>query len=103
MKPRTNPLEKREEQRSVELAESYRYLSFKLDKYKRSDPDRLFIGPKLSDGSRDIFFVEFKRKGEKPRPQQAHRLKVISSWLDIPSLTFDSFSAFEAFFLLRVS
>lgn len=34
---------------------------------ERNAPDRLFITP-----DHRLFFIEFKRKGEKPRPEQAY-------------------------------
>lgn len=35
--------------------------------HERGAPDRLFLTP---DGR--VFYVEFKRRGEKPRPEQEH-------------------------------
>lgn len=35
--------------------------------HERNAPDRLFITP-----DHRLFFVEFKRQGEKPRPEQDH-------------------------------
>jgi hypothetical protein len=59
------PLERYIEKKACEFAESLGYEHIKLDDSKRKWPDRLFLGPRGQ-----ILFVEFKREGEKPRPQQ---------------------------------
>lgn len=58
-------LESHIEKKCCQYAESLGFEHIKLDKSKRAWPDRLFLGPY---GSR--FLVEFKRPGEKTRPQQ---------------------------------
>jgi hypothetical protein len=35
--------------------------------HERNAPDRLFVTP-----DRRVFFIEFKRRGEKPRPEQLY-------------------------------
>lgn len=65
-KPAKPVLEKYVEKKSCEYAESLGFEHIKLDRAKRKWPDRLFVGPFC------LLFVEFKREGEKPRPQQAH-------------------------------
>jgi hypothetical protein len=49
----------------VRLARSIGCLAYKL--HERGAPDRLFIAP---DGR--PFFIEFKRPGAKPRPEQEY-------------------------------
>jgi len=62
-------LESKLEDDCVKLAiEDYEVDSLKMDLAKRSWPDRLFETPDHP------WFVEFKRKGEGPRVQQAARL-----------------------------
>lgn len=60
------PLERKLEQKCVKYAEAFYYESIKLDSAKRKWPDRLFLGPDSA-----MLLVEFKRPGERPRPQQA--------------------------------
>jgi hypothetical protein len=60
-------LEKQIEKRVCEYAKDLGYLVYKFTSPSRmAVPDRLFIGPKGV-----VFFVEFKRAGEKPTPAQA--------------------------------
>lgn len=66
----TKALEKAIEDEAVELAAEDGFRAAKLDRIKRSDPDRLFYHPVGAS-----FLVEFKRPGEKPRPQQAKRIR----------------------------
>lgn len=66
---RNKKLERDIESDCVLIAEAAGLLSFKLDKAKRSDPDRIFVAK-----TGQCCFVEFKRPGEKPRPQQKARL-----------------------------
>lgn len=63
-------LETHLENECVRYAEGFNYESVKLDKAKRGWPDRIFFGP----GGTTVL-VEFKRPGEKARPQQAARHK----------------------------
>lgn len=61
-----DPLEKDIERRVCDYAKSLGILVYKFTSpSRRSVPDRLFIMP---DGG--VFFIEFKRKGEKPSPAQ---------------------------------
>ena len=53
------------EYKCVAMAEEAGFLHIKLDTAKRSWPDRLFLGH-----GGIVWFVEFKRPGEKPRVQQ---------------------------------
>lgn len=66
-KPR---LERDIEDEADALAESLGWWCLKLEKIERSLPDKLYLGP---GGQR--FIVEWKRPGEKPRKQQAARIK----------------------------
>lgn len=59
-------LESHIEKKCCEIADANGFEHIKLDKAKRSWPDRLFLGPLCVS-----FIVEFKRPGEKTRPQQA--------------------------------
>ena len=63
-----NPLEKDIENRVVEFAKKeHKMLVYKFTSpARRSVPDRMFITP---DGR--VFFIEMKRKGEKPTAAQA--------------------------------
>jgi len=61
-------LESKLEDDCVAHALEYGVDSIKLDRAKRSWPDRLFDTPDQP------WFVEFKRKGETPRKQQLARL-----------------------------
>ena len=63
------PREKDIERKCVSHAQDHGWLSVKLDQSARSWPDREFIGP-----GQQNFYVEFKRPGQKPRPQQKKRL-----------------------------
>ena len=64
MKP-LKPLESSIEGSLAAMARSLGCLTYKL--HERGAPDRLFITPK-----NQAFFVEFKRPGAKPRPEQEH-------------------------------
>lgn len=56
----------------VNIAASQGVPSVKLEKVKRSYPDRLFFVP----GGRPLV-VEFKIPGEAPRPQQTERIEML--------------------------
>ena len=61
-----DPLEKDIEKRTCEYARSKNCLCYKFTSpSRRSVPDRLFITPHGL-----TFFVEFKRRGQKPTPAQ---------------------------------
>lgn len=67
MKKDNNPLEKVIEQKVCAYAKEQGILVYKFTSpARRSVPDRLFIPP---DG-REVFFIEFKRLGQKPTPAQ---------------------------------
>lgn len=84
-------LEKYVETKSIEYAESLGYVHIKLDRAKRKWPDRLLLGPQG-----EVLFVEFKREGETPRPQQkafhkklrlmGHTIHVIDTLEDFKAL-----------------
>jgi hypothetical protein len=88
-------LEKYVEDKSIEYAESLGYEHIKLDRAKRKWPDRLLLGPQG-----ELLFVEFKREGETPRPQQAafhrrlkrmgHTIHVIDTFEDFKKLMLDN-------------
>lgn len=62
-----NPLEKDIEKKVVDYAKSRGCLVYKFTSpARRSVPDRLFIGP---DGQ--VWFIEFKRLGQKPTEAQS--------------------------------
>ena len=62
-----DPLEKDIESKVREFAMKQGCLVYKFTSpAKRSVPDRMFVNP----GGR-VWFIEFKRKGEKPTPAQA--------------------------------
>lgn len=63
-------LEANIEAKCVELAAAEGFRDAKLDRLKRSYPDRLFFHPVGV-----CFLVEFKRPGKAPRPQQAKRIE----------------------------
>lgn len=61
-----NPLEKDIEKRVCDYAKSLGMLCYKFTSpSRRSVPDRMFI---TKTGV--VFFIEFKRRGEKPTPSQ---------------------------------
>lgn len=63
-----NPLEKDIEKKVCAYARTLGCLVYKFTSpSQRSIPDRLFIMP----GGRGCFFIEFKKRGEKPTPAQA--------------------------------
>ncbi len=67
MAKNANPLEKVIEQKVCDYAKSLGCLVYKFTSpSKRSVPDRLFIMP----GGKGVFFIEFKRLGQKPTPAQ---------------------------------
>lgn len=74
--PRTNPdpLEKDIERKVCDYAKSFGCLAYKFTSpARRSVPDRLFILPH----GKGVFFVEFKRRGQKPTDsQQAEIAKI---------------------------
>jgi len=62
-----NPLEKAIEAKVCDHAKKLGCLVYKFTSpARRSVPDRLFILP----GGKGVFFIEFKRKGQKPTPAQ---------------------------------
>lgn len=62
----TNPLEKDIEKRVVDYARSKKMLVYKFTSpSRRSVPDRLFLTQ-----SGGVFFIEFKRLGQKPTASQ---------------------------------
>ena len=63
------------ENECVDIAAAVDMESAKLDKLKRSWPDRVFFIPPPAF----CWFVEFKRPGETPRPQQSRRLSRFAS------------------------
>lgn len=75
----------------VGYAAAYSCLSVKLDKSARSWPDRIFFLPENQH-----LLVEFKRPGQKARPQQTarheslaelgHTVSVIDNYADFTSL-----------------
>lgn len=61
------PLEKNIEKKVVDHAKTLGIIAYKFTSpARRSVPDRLFILP----GGKGVFFVEFKRKGNKPTAAQ---------------------------------
>lgn len=66
-------LEKTTEDRVCKWAVEHGFLTPKVKFVEVGWPDRLFISPK----GRHIY-IEFKRKGEEPRPIQYHRIKNLS-------------------------
>ena len=68
-----SPLEADIESKSVAYAAEQGCMNVKLDKIERSLPDQLFFLP-----CSQTLLVEFKRPGEKPRPQQAHRFSQLA-------------------------
>lgn len=68
-----NPLEKDIERKVCDYAKSLGILVYKFTSpSRRSVPDRMFITP-----TGVVFFVEFKRKGEKPTPSQQVEIEKI--------------------------
>lgn len=62
-----DPLEKDIEKKVCDYAKSLGCLVYKFTSpARRSVPDRLFIMP----GGKGVFFIEFKRKGQKPTAAQ---------------------------------
>jgi len=63
---KSNPLEKVIEQKVCDYAKSKGCLVYKFTSpSRRSVPDRMFIAP-----GGHVFFIEFKRRGEKPTAGQ---------------------------------
>jgi hypothetical protein len=72
----TDPLEKDIEKKVCDYAKSLGCLAYKFTSpAKRSVPDRLFIMP----GGKGVFFIEFKRKGQKPTEAQTVEIEKIRS------------------------
>ena len=69
MPSKASQLEKALERKCVDHAISFGWLSVKLDRAERAWPDREFIG--LDNVH---FYVEFKRPGQQPRPQQQYKI-----------------------------
>lgn len=92
MPSKASQLEKALERKCVDHALGFGWLSVKLDKAERAWPDRQFIGP-----SGRHFFVELKRPGQKPRPQQAHRIDRLNT-LGHDVYVLDTFDDFIAVF-----
>lgn len=68
-----NPLEKDIERRVCDYAKEMKMLVYKFTSpSRRSVPDRMFITQ-----AGVMFFIEFKRKGEKPTPAQEVEIKKI--------------------------
>lgn len=62
----SDPLEKDIERRVCDYAKQYGILCYKFTSpSRRSVPDRMFITK-----TGEVFFIEFKRKGQKPTPSQ---------------------------------
>jgi hypothetical protein len=76
----------------VNIAAAAGVPSSKLEKVKRSWPDRAFWVP----GGRP-WIVEFKRPGETPEPQQAERIEMLRG-LGYEISVIDSVTEFRAFF-----
>lgn len=73
MKSNPDPLEKDIEKRVCDYAKSLNMLVYKFTSPSRSHvPDRLFITP---EGV--VFFIEFKRKGQKPTKAQEVEIEKI--------------------------
>lgn len=69
----TDPLEKDIEKRVCDYAKSKGCLTYKfVSPSRRSVPDRLLIVPKGT-----VFFIEMKRRGQKPTPSQAVEIEKI--------------------------
>lgn len=69
----SNPLESAIEKKVCDYAKSLGCLVYKFTSpSRRSVPDRLFIGPKGQ-----VWFIEFKRRGEKPTEAQAVEINKI--------------------------
>ena len=95
MPSKASQLEHALERKCVDHALGYGWLTVKLDKAERAWPDREFIGL-----DNQHFYVEFKRPGQKLRPQQAHRIdRIIELGHDVYVLdAFDDFiSVFERY------
>lgn len=70
----TNPLEKEIEKKVCEHAKKLGCLVYKFTSpARRSVPDRLFVMPH----GRGVFFIEFKRKGQKPTASQEVEIEKI--------------------------
>ncbi len=68
-----DPLEKDIEAAIVKFAKSLRFLVYKFTSpSRRSVPDRLFVTP-----GGLVFFMELKRKGQKPTPSQLVEIEKI--------------------------
>jgi hypothetical protein len=80
----------------VNIAAAAGVPSSKLEKVKRSWPDRAFWIP----GGRP-WIVEFKRPGETPEPQQAERIEMLRE-LGYPVDVIDSIFAFREAFSCRL-
>ncbi len=88
------PTKKRELERALEYkaiayAEAHGWIAKKLEKCGRGWPDRIFFGPDKS-----LLIVEFKRPGEKPRPQQESVHRKLAA-LGHPVRIIDSLPDFE--------
>lgn len=86
------PLERKIENDCVLIAAASGVPADKLEKAKRSKPDRIFYLP----GGQPLI-VEFKRPGEKPRPQQDERLSELRD-LGYIVAVIDSVSDFRELF-----
>jgi hypothetical protein len=89
-------LEREIENECVRIAEAAGVVSAKLDKAHRSYPDRCFF---LPNGC--AWIVEFKRPGERPRPQQTARLDLFAK-LQYPVDVIDSVAEFRSTFAERL-
>lgn len=81
-------LESAVERKCVEYAAKKGILSIKI-KGLAGWPDRLFF---IKDGT--VFFVEFKRPGEAPRPLQVHVHNLLKEY-NIPVFIIDKFDQFK--------
>jgi hypothetical protein len=71
-----NPLEKVIERKVCDFAKQHGLLVYKFNsEARRSVPDRLFIKP---DGS--VFFIEFKRAGNKPTEGQQREIRRLHAY-----------------------
>jgi hypothetical protein len=84
------PLEADIESKCVALALAEGIPSLKADKIDRSWPDRIFFLPYST-----LMIVEFKRPGERPRPQQLERHRMLSD-LGHPVSVLDSVADFRS-------
>ena len=86
-------LEAKIEKDFVELIEGLGLIALKFkDPKKRGGPDRVVLSPYFPP-----FFVEFKKPGEKPRPEQVKYHRELSEKRFAVEVHDDAVEAFEAF------